>query len=116
MKECCGQHESLVGTAESSSMAITRHRKIPLTVLKEAARLATRTALEPFERIPDDVGLTLGTFWQGDEVVFELHIAKERPRDAAVLTEARVNQYDGQVRSVRVFEEAIASVAAKRNA
>lgn len=46
-------------------------------------------------RIPDGVELTLGTFWEEDEVVFELYIAKDQPRDAVVLTQARVNQYDG---------------------
>lgn len=97
-------------------MTATRPRKIPLAALQEAARLATRTALEPFERIPDGVELTLGTFWEEDEVVFELYIAKDRPKDAVILTEARVNQHDGQVRSVRVFEEAMATVAVKRNA
>lgn len=84
-----------------------------MATLEEAARLATRAALEPFERIPADVELTLGTFWDEDEVVFELYIAKDRPKDAVVLTEARVNQYDGQVRSVRVFQEAMASLMAK---
>jgi len=94
-------------------MATTRPKKIPLATLQEAARLATRTALEPFGRIPDDVELTLGTHWEADEVVFELYIAKDRPTDAIVLTEARVNQYDGQVRSVRVFDEVMAAVMAK---
>jgi len=97
-------------------MATSRLRKLPLATLQEAARLATRTALEPFERIPNDIELTLGSSWDEDEAVFELYIAKERPKDAVVLTEARVNQYDGQVRSVRVFEEAMASVPAKRKA
>jgi hypothetical protein len=97
-------------------MTRTRPRKIPLATLEEAARLATRTALEPFMRIPDGVELTLGTFWEEDEVVFELYIAKDQPRDAVVLTQARVNQYDRQVRSVRVFEEAMAIMAAKRKA
>lgn len=97
-------------------MTGTRPRKIPLATLEEAARLATRTALEPFRRIPDGVELTLGTFWEEDEVVFELYIAKDQPRHAVVLTQVRVNQYDGQVRSVRVFEEAMAIMAAKRKA
>ncbi|EJL71165.1 hypothetical protein PMI12_04411 [Variovorax sp. CF313] len=95
-------------------MASTRPQKIPLATLQEAARLATRTALEPFGPIPDDVALTLGTHWEDDEVVFELYIAKDQPTDAVVLTETRVNQYDGQVRSVRVFEEVVAGVMAMR--
>lgn len=111
-----GHNRSLAGAAESIPMATSRLRKLPLATLQEAARLATRTALEPFERIPNDIELTLGSSWDEDEAVFELYIAKERPKDAVVLTEARVNQYDGQVRSVRVFEEAMASVPAKRKA
>jgi hypothetical protein len=107
-----GQDQSLASAAESDHMATTRPKKIPLASLQEAARLATRAALEPFGRIPDDVELTLGTRWKEDEVVFELYIAKDRPTDAVVLTEACVNQYDGQVRSVRVFEEAMAGVMA----
>lgn len=97
-------------------MTATRPRKIPLPTLQEAARLATRTALEPCERIPDGVELKLGTFWEQDEVVCELYIAKDRPKDAVILTEARVNRHGGQVRSVRVFEEAMATAAVKRNA
>lgn len=93
-------------------MATTRPQKIPLATLQETAWLATRTALEPFGRFPDDVSFTLGMQWVEDDVVFELYIVKDRPTDAVVLTETRVNQYDGQVQSVRIFEEAIAGVMA----
>lgn len=109
-----GQDQSLAGAAESDHMATARPQKIPLATLQEPARLATRTALEPFGPISDDVALTLGRYWEHDEVVFELYIAKDRSTDAVVLTEARVNQYDGQVRSVRVFEEVVAGAMAMR--
>lgn len=62
-RSACGRirpTQSLAGAAESDHMATTRPKKIPLAT-QRAARLATRTALEPFGRIPDDVELTLGT-------------------------------------------------------
>ena len=33
-------------------------------------------------------------------MVFELYISKERPTDAIVLTEARMNAYDGRVGAI----------------
>jgi len=40
---------------------------------------------------------------------FELYLPQEAPRDALVLTEARVDVYDARVDSVRVFENAFKS-------
>jgi hypothetical protein len=65
-----------------------------LDELQEIARIATRTALEEYERIPaeSEKNLTLGTFFDGDDRVFELYIAGERPADAVVISSARVNR------------------------
>lgn len=65
-----------------------------LDELQEIARLATRAALEEYERIPAEweKNLTLGTFFDGDDRIFELYIAAEQPSDAVVISSARVNR------------------------
>lgn len=73
-----------------------------LDELQEIARLATRRELENYERWPTewDENLTLGTYFDGDDRVFELYIAKDRPADAIVISTARVNR---DTRSVTVI-------------
>ena len=65
-----------------------------LDELQEIARIATRSELERFDPIPDAwrASLTLGTFFDGDDRIFELYVAGARPADAIVLTSARVNR------------------------
>ena len=65
-----------------------------LDELQEIARIATRTALEGYEPIPEEweKNLTLGTFFEGEERIFELYIAAEKPADAVVISTARVNR------------------------
>jgi hypothetical protein len=65
-----------------------------LDELQELARVATRDALENYERIPAEweENLTLGTFFEGDDRIFKLYIAAERPSDAVVISSARVNR------------------------
>lgn len=65
-----------------------------LDELQEIARIATRTALEGFEPMPEEweKNLTLGTFFEGEERIFELYIAAEKPADAVVIGTARVNR------------------------
>ncbi|KQV54988.1 MULTISPECIES: hypothetical protein [unclassified Duganella] len=65
-----------------------------LDELQELARVATREALESYERIPAEweKKLTLGTSFEGDDRIFELYIAAERPSDAVVISTARVNR------------------------
>ncbi|WP_269533273.1 hypothetical protein [Chitinimonas sp. BJYL2] len=65
-----------------------------LDVLQEIARVATRTALEAYEPIPSEWerNLTLGTLFDGDDRIFELYIAAEKPADAIVISSARVNR------------------------
>ena len=62
--------------------------------LQEVARAATRAALEAYEPIPEEWNqdLTLGTFVDGEDRIFELYVARERTRDAIVLTSARVDR------------------------
>lgn len=64
-----------------------------LDELQEIARIATRAALEEYERIPAEweKNLTLGTFFDGDDRIFELYVAGERPSDAVVVSSARVS-------------------------
>jgi hypothetical protein len=65
-----------------------------LDELQEIARIATKDALEEYERIPVqwEQNLTLGTFFDGDDRIFELYIAAERPADAVVISSVRVNR------------------------
>jgi hypothetical protein len=65
-----------------------------LDELQEIARVATRTALDGYEPIPEEwkKNLTLGTFFKSDDRIFELYIAAEKPTDAVVSSTARVNQ------------------------
>lgn len=65
-----------------------------LDELQEIARLATRIALEGYEPVPEEweKNLTLGTFFEGEERIFELYIAAEKPADAVVISTARVNR------------------------
>jgi hypothetical protein len=65
-----------------------------LDELQEIARVATRAALEEYERVPAEweKNLTLGTFFDGEDRIFELYIACEQPSDAVVISSARVNR------------------------
>jgi hypothetical protein len=65
-----------------------------LDELQEIARVATRAALEGYEPMPEEweKNLTLGTSFDGDDRIFELYIAAEKPSDAVVISTARVNR------------------------
>ena len=65
-----------------------------LDELQEIARVATRTALEGYEPMPEEwkKNLTLGTFFEGADWIFKLYIAAEKPADAVVISTARVNR------------------------
>jgi hypothetical protein len=64
-----------------------------LDQLQEIARVATRKALEEYV-LPEGwrAHLTLGTEFRGDERVFELYVAGERPQDAIVIASTTVNR------------------------
>ena len=90
-----------------------KRRKQKLAILEESARVATRSMISEFPHyfnIPTE-HLTLGTFWENDDVIFELYIAGDRPKDAIVLTTTRVDLYSGEVLSVKVHEEAWERIA-----
>ncbi|HEY0845605.1 MAG TPA: hypothetical protein VGE12_09560 [Noviherbaspirillum sp.] len=72
-----------------------------LDELQELARVATREALEAYEPLPDEwkEHLTLGTFFEGDDRIFELYVAAEQPANAVVISSARINR---KTRSVSV--------------
>lgn len=61
-----------------------------LDELQEIARVATRAALEGYEPMPEEweKNLTLGTSFDGDDRIFELYIAAEKPSDAVVISTA----------------------------
>jgi hypothetical protein len=90
-------------------------KKLSLSRLEESAKAATNIALQMRPPIRRPEHLTLGKHWEGDTAVFELYIAKDRPEDAIVLTETRVNAFDGRVESVHVFDEALQAVAAEQS-
>ena len=85
-------------------MLTMKLKRLPISTLEEAARVATQIALSSYLVLPDSLraNLTLGTLWDGDSVVFELYLPQERPADAVVLTQVRLNVYDGRVQAVRV--------------
>lgn len=68
-------------------------------IAKEATRDALRTYIWPSDR---DEDLTLGIRLEDEYGIFELYFSGERPEDAIVLTEARVNRITSEV-SVKVF-------------
>ena len=68
-------------------------------IAKEATRDALRTYIWPSDR---DEDLALGIRLEDEYGIFELYFSGERPEDAIVLTEARVNRITGEV-SVKVF-------------
>jgi hypothetical protein len=65
-----------------------------LDELQAIARVATRTALDGYEPMPEEwaKNLTLGTVFDGDDRIFELYVAAEKPADAVVISTARVNR------------------------
>jgi hypothetical protein len=79
-------------------------RGLKLDEMQEIARKATRTALGQCRRLTaeENVNLTLGSGIEGDEGIFELYLAGQRPQDAKVISRANVNRYTGEVR-VEVF-------------
>lgn len=86
-------------------MSIGHSKRKSLKELEEIARIATREALEGYERIPDEARklLTLGTRFDGDDRVFELYVPGERPEDAVVLTRVRVSAITALASPVEVF-------------
>jgi hypothetical protein len=79
-------------------------KRLKLDEMQEIARNATRAALVPYRRLTteDEARLTLGSGIEGDEGVFELYLAGERPQDAKVISRATVNRHTGEV-LVEVF-------------
>jgi len=73
-----------------------------LDQLRELARIATRQALEEYEQMPKawEANLTLGTFFDGDDRIFELYVAADKPEDAIVISSARVNRKSRSVQIV----------------
>lgn len=61
-----------------------------LDELQEIARVATGTALEGYEPMPEalEKDLTLGTFFEGHDRIFQL-CAAERHADAVIISTAR---------------------------
>ncbi|MFT3799753.1 MAG: hypothetical protein QM766_00905 [Burkholderiaceae bacterium] len=69
-----------------------------LDELQEIARLATRDALESYA-IPEQWKnqLVLGCLFDGDYRVFELYIPGERPKDAIVISSARIHRKSKEI-------------------
>ena len=70
-----------------------------LDELEVIAAQTTRRALEEYV-IPDTLAACLvrGITFEGDDRIFELYIPGERPEDAVVISQARVNALDGSVK------------------
>ena len=70
-----------------------------LEALQEIARAATYEALKSYEPVPEKwkEHLTLGTFFDGNERIFQLYVAAERPAEAIILSTARVNRLTKEI-------------------
>ncbi|MDO5090275.1 MAG: hypothetical protein Q4D61_01900, partial [Cardiobacteriaceae bacterium] len=85
-----------------------KKKRLHCREMEEIARLATREALKEYLwplTAEDEKNLTLGTFIEHpdkDHQVCELYICAERPQDAIVLTQAKVNALTGEV-TVKIF-------------
>lgn len=68
-----------------------------LDELQEIARKQTFSALEGFV-IPEEyrATMTLGVFFEGDVRVFELYVPGEQPKDAKVISRARIDSRTGE--------------------
>lgn len=68
-----------------------------LEELQEIARKLTFSALEAFV-IPEEyrATMTLGVFFEGDVRVFELYVPGEQPKDAKIISRARIDARTGE--------------------
>ena len=82
----------------------TREKLLDFKEMEPLAQKATYETLKGYLPPPEEdmKNLTLGISDDDDYGLFELYIAAERPEDAKVLTEARVNRRTGEV-EVKVF-------------
>ncbi|WP_375758577.1 hypothetical protein [Corallococcus exercitus] len=80
---------------------------IRLDELQERARVAVREALARCPPIPAAFRqeLVIGVRIDGNERVFELYKAGERPEDALVIARAVLNASTGDLKQVEVFPE-----------
>jgi hypothetical protein len=80
--------------------------KLTLDQTEPIAKAATRAALEGARQLTDaeKERLTLGTLIEDDAYVWELYLAGERPEDAVMICQARVDRLTGGV-TVQVFDE-----------
>ena len=72
-------------------------KRLKLQELRERARLLTYETLKDYE-IPDglETKITLGIGFDGDDRTFELYIPGERPKDAIIISSARINSFTGE--------------------
>lgn len=84
----------------------SKPRKLTLDQTEPLARAATRAALEGVRPLTDadKQRLTLGTLIEDDTYVWELYLAGERPKDAVIISQARVDRLTGEV-EVHIFDD-----------
>jgi hypothetical protein len=88
-------------------------RRIPLAMLEETVRVATRDQLTLWTDFGKQENLTLETIWRGGLAVFELYIASERPSDT-VLMEVSGHACSGELAQMQIFEETIKSLSRRQ--
>ncbi|MFM2448598.1 MAG: hypothetical protein RIS44_1048 [Pseudomonadota bacterium] len=81
---------------------VTKASLLKLDEMEAIAKKATHDALKAYPRPENFENLTLGSGITDSEGIFELYIAGERPRDAKVISCAKVNRSTGEVK-VQVF-------------
>ncbi len=78
----------------------SKKKLLTLREMEPIAREATRKALTPYKGREEleDKNLTLGSGIEGEEGIFELYLAAERPQDARVICCATVDRRTGEVK------------------
>ncbi len=83
-----------------------RTKRKPLDELTEIAREHIAKSLESHTISEELISeLVMVTFWDGDDVVFELDILDETPMDTKLFARARVNTFTGIAAPVEVFPD-----------
>jgi hypothetical protein len=78
-------------------------KQMTLDQLTSIARKSVRAALSKYEVPPDFLdSVVLGTYQEGEKVIFELYEPGDSPQDAIVYTETVMNPYTGE-HETRVF-------------
>ena len=85
---------------------VSKRKPLSIDEMEPIAKDATRSALSGYEAPSEEVQATwrLGKIETENEGIFEIYIPAERPKEATVVSRARVDRWTGAVR-VEVYLE-----------